>query len=71
MHNTPAHHAGEDNAVLAAHQEVYSRARAAHPRRWSGAMRNRSPMGAVTLYPERHAVIDTAIVGQDKQATNA
>lgn len=69
---TPAQrHAGEDNAVLAARQEVYSRARAAHPRRWSGATRDWSPMGAVTLNPERNAVIHAAIVGQDQQAANA
>ena len=69
---TPAQrHAGEDRAVLAARHELYTRARAANPRRWSGATRDWTPRGAVTLNPERDAVIDAAIVSQDKQANTA
>lgn len=69
---TPAQrHAGEDHALLAARHEVYSRARAANPRRWSGATRDWTPKGAVTLNPERNAVIDAAIVSQDKRTATA
>ena len=69
---TPAQrHGGEDHAVLAARHEVYVRARAANPRRWSGTTRDWTPRGAVTLNPERDAVIDAAIVSQDKQAASA
>ena len=64
-------HTGEDQALLAARHKVYTRARAANPRRWSGATRDWTPRGAVTLNPERDAVIDAAIVGQDKQAETA
>ena len=69
---TPAQrHAGEDHTVLAARHEVYTRARAANPRRWSGATRDWTPRGAVTLNPERDAVIDAAILSQDKRIATA
>lgn len=69
---TPAQrHAGEDHGLLAARHEVYSRARAANPRRWSGATRDWTPCGAVTLNPERDSVIDPAVVGQDKRIARA
>jgi putative transposase len=50
-------HAGSDQTILAARHEVYLRARELNPARWSGATRNWSPIGAVTLNPERDAVI--------------
>ena len=69
---TPAQrHAGEDHSVLAARHALYTRARAANPRRWSGTTRDWTPRGAVTLNPERDAVIDATIVSQDKQANIA
>jgi transposase InsO family protein len=69
---TPAQrHGGEDHVVLAARHEVYTRARAANPRRWSGATRDWTPRGAVTLNPERDVAIDAAIVSQDKRAGTA
>ncbi len=69
---TPAQrHAGEDHAVLAARHEVYTRARAANPRRWSGATRDWSPRGAVTLNPERDAVINAAVDGEEKRTAHA
>ncbi len=69
---TPAQrHAGEDHIVLAARHEVYICARAANPRRWSGATRDWTPRGPVTLNPERDAVIDAAIVSQDKRTATA
>ena len=59
-------HAGEDHALLAARHEVYVNAREVNPRRWSGPTRNWTPVGAVTLNPERDSVIDTALAEQDK-----
>jgi putative transposase len=51
---TPAQrHRGEDKEILAARDAVYQAARAAHPERWSGETRNWSPIGAVSLNPER------------------
>ena len=57
---TPAQrHAGEDARLLGARHAVYQAARARNLRRWSGATRNWAPVGAVTLNPERDAVIQT------------
>ena len=52
-------HAGEDRAILAARHDVYTRARALNPARWSGRTRNWSPIGAVTLNPERDSIVQT------------
>lgn len=49
-------HAGEDTAILAARHELYLQARERNPRRWSGATRNWTPIGAVTLNPERDSI---------------
>jgi hypothetical protein len=58
---TPAQrHAGEDRPVLAARHALYRQARQRHPRRWSGRTRDWSPIGAVTLNPERDSVIAAA-----------
>ena len=46
-------HRGEDRALLASRHQVYERARAARPERWSGRTRNWTPVGAVWLNPER------------------
>ena len=59
-------HAGEDQAILAARHALYSRARESKPARWSGKTRNWSPIGAVTLNPERDCVI-RAHLAQDIQ----
>jgi len=56
-------HVGDNPVVLTARYKIYSRARAANPRRWSGRTRNWRPICAVTLNPERDAVIEAAIVG--------
>jgi transposase InsO family protein len=51
---TPAQrHAGQDGSLLAGRHELYQQARARNPRRWSGRTRNWTPIGAVTLNPER------------------
>jgi transposase InsO family protein len=65
---TPAQrHAGEDHAVLAARHALYTQARQAHPARWSGQTRNWSPIGPVTLNPERDSVIQTHSGYSDRQ----
>ncbi|GFP27571.1 MAG: hypothetical protein DDT20_01048 [Firmicutes bacterium] len=50
-------HEGEDQAILAARHALYLQAREKNPARWSGDTRNWSPIGAVTLNPERDCVI--------------
>ena len=50
-------HAGEDKAILAARHAVYQKARALRPERWSRETRNWTPIGAVTLNPERDSVV--------------
>lgn len=59
-------HGGEDHALLAARHQVYLSAREANPRRWSGSTRNWTPIGAVTLNPERNVVIDAALAKQNE-----
>ena len=46
-------HAGEDHAILAARHALYLQARERNPARWSRHTRNWSPIGAVTLNPEK------------------
>ena len=59
---TPAQrHAGEYHAILGARHELYTRARALHPRRWSRNTRDWTPVGAVTLNPEREAVVNAVL----------
>jgi putative transposase len=49
-------HAGQDREILAARDALYRQARQANPKRWSGKTRDWSPIGAVTLNPEREGV---------------
>jgi putative transposase len=59
---TPAQrHAGEDRSVLAVRHALYQQAREANPRRWRGPTRNWTPIGAVTLNPERDSVVAAAL----------
>ena len=59
---TPAQrHTGQDGALLAARHEVYQQARQSNPGHWSRQTRNWTPVGAVTLNPERDAVIQAAL----------
>jgi putative transposase len=60
-------HAGNDTAILAARHELYLQARERNPRRWSGATRNWTPIGAVTLNPERDSVVKTHSATLEKQ----
>jgi len=45
-------HNGTDVDLLAQRQALYEQARAAHPERWSGAVRDWTPPGPVTLNPK-------------------
>jgi hypothetical protein len=58
--------AGNDKDILAARHEFYCAARQRNPRRWSGATRNWTPIGVVTLNPERDAIVEPHRTG-DKQ----
>ena len=60
-------HAGDDRAILAARHALYSRARELNPARWSGRTRNWSPIGAVTLNPERDSIVKTHSAASDIQ----
>lgn len=46
-------HRGRDRPLLANRRQVYQRARAARPERWSGKTRCWTPIGSVWLNPER------------------
>ncbi len=60
-------HAGDDLDLLAARHALYRRARELNPARWSGSTRNWSPVGAVTLNPERDSIIKAHSAGNDIQ----
>ena len=64
-------HAGEDQAILAARHALYLRAKEQNPARWSGTTRNWSPVGPVTLNPERDSVIKTHLTDHDTQTMAA
>jgi len=53
---TPAQrHRGEDMEILAKREEVYQRAKAANPERWSGNTRNWDHQPVMALNPEKKA----------------
>ncbi|WP_028537089.1 DDE-type integrase/transposase/recombinase, partial [Paludibacterium yongneupense] len=59
---TPAQrHHGQDITLLAKRHAVYQQARERHPERWAGATRNWTPIGDVTLNPERLEVPQAAV----------
>ena len=60
-------HAGEDRAILAARHDLYLMARQRNPARWSGHTRNWSPVGPVTLNPERDSVVNMAVADHHTQ----
>ena len=65
---SPTHrHEGKDQAILAAHHALYTKARELNPARWSGNTRNWSAVGAVTLNPERDCIVKQYLVGNDIQ----
>jgi transposase InsO family protein len=64
-------HAGDDHAILAARQAVYLQARARNPARWSRHTRNWTPIGAVTLNPEKDSVVGIVPKSTNKPALAA
>jgi len=60
-------HDGDDHVILAARHEVYVQARERNPARWSGCTRDWTPIGAVTLNPERESVVTMASHATHKQ----
>jgi len=54
-------HSGDDQQILAARHVVYLQAREANPRRWTRHTRDWTPIAAVTLNPERDAVVKAAL----------
>lgn len=52
-------HYGQERDVLARRQALYERVRRANPARWTCVTRNWSPVGAVTLNPERDIKLAT------------
>ena len=60
-------HTGGDQAILAARHDLYTQARQRNPARWSGNTRDWSYIGAVTLNPERDAVVTAALSAQHTQ----
>ncbi len=60
---TPAQrHAGQDSQLLAERHALYQAARERNPRRWNRQTRDWTPVGAVTLNPERDIGLQTAKV---------
>ena len=55
-------HAGADVDILAARHRLYTAARERNPARWSRHTRNWTPVGAVTLNPERDRVVHDAVL---------
>jgi transposase InsO family protein len=49
-------HSGQDRAILAQRQALYEQARACHPQRWSGAVRNWEPITEVWLNPTAEVI---------------
>ena len=60
-------HCGQDHVILAARHALYLQARERNPARWSGPTRDWSPLGAVTLNPERDSVVAAHSSADDKQ----
>ncbi|MEP6501753.1 MAG: IS3 family transposase, partial [Betaproteobacteria bacterium] len=60
-------HAGDDHAILAARHAVCIQARERNPARWSRDTRDWTPIGAVTLNPERDSVVAMATLDEEIQ----
>jgi len=59
--------AGDDHSILSAGHALHIKARERKSARWSGNTRNWSPVGAMTLNPERDCIITSRSVGNDIQ----
>jgi transposase InsO family protein len=62
-----ARHDGHDKVILAKRHDLYIHARTLNPARWSGHTRNWSPVGPVTLNPERDSVVAAHLRNIDSQ----
>jgi len=49
-------HCGREHDILARRHELYQRARASNPERWSGGTRDWTPVGLVLLNPPKPAL---------------
>ena len=58
-------HTGEDHAILSARHALYTEARERNPARWARHTRDWSPMGPVTLNPERDSVVAAYTKAED------
>jgi hypothetical protein len=58
---------GDDHEILAARHVLYTRARELTPAPWPRNAQDWSPIGAVTLNPERDSVAKTQTAAFDKQ----
>jgi len=58
-------HDGQDHEILAARHALYLQAKQRDPARWSGNTRDWSHVGAVTLNPEREAIVNMACGAPD------
>jgi len=68
---TPAErHAGQDRPLLARRHALYQQARERNPRRWSRQTRNWTPIAAVTLNPERDAVVQATLLQSQSNTRN-
>jgi putative transposase len=59
-------HRGEDKVILQQRKAVYEAAKAKHPERWSGDIRNWDRVESVSLNPSKSALADAG-----KQTQNA
>ena len=65
---TPAQrHVGVEQEILTARHALYLQARELTPARWSGNTRNWTPVGAVTLNPERDTIVKTHLASNNIQ----
>lgn len=65
------HHTGHNHGILATRHALYTQARKLNPARWSGNTRNWSPVGAVTLNPERDSIIKAHLAHDNIQVLAA
>lgn len=69
---TPAQrHSLEDRAILSARHRTYLQARERNPARWTRGTRDWTPVGPVTLNPERDAVVRGHVHAEDIVASVA
>lgn len=55
-------HDGRDQGILTERHNLYLKARAGNPKRWSRHTRNWTPVTTVTLNPERDSVVQAALL---------